>query len=165
MQNEEKYKFGLIGCGRVSENHLSALTSGNIPSELVAVCDLDPEKARSKGEKYHIPWYTDFHKMMEEHPEIQIVNVAVPTGYHAPVVTDLAQYGRHIVTEKPMALKVSDCDAMIAAYFGMAEAEGIRIEAALDIRRRLEMIYGDDACLTIVSGDVTKVTIRMPDRL
>ena len=115
MQNEEKYKFGLIGCGRVSENHLSALTSGNIPSELVAVCDLDPEKAKSKGEKYHIPWYTDFHKMMEEHPEIQIVNVAVPTGYHAPVVIDLAQYGRHIVTEKPMALKVSDCDAMIAA--------------------------------------------------
>ena len=34
-----------------------------------------------------------------------------------------------------------------------------------NIRRRLEMIYGDDACLTIVSGDVTKVTIRMPDRL
>ena len=43
MQNK-KYKFGLVGCGRVSENHLSALTSGNIPAELVAICDSDPEK-------------------------------------------------------------------------------------------------------------------------
>lgn len=114
MQNE-KCKFGLVGCGRVSENHLSALTSGNIPSELVAVTDIVEEKAKAKGEKYHIPWYTDYHNMMEEHPEIEVVNVAVPTGYHAAVVIDLAQYGKHIVTEKPMALKVSDCDAMIEA--------------------------------------------------
>ena len=112
---KNKMKFALVGCGRVSENHLQALTSGNIPSELVAVCDLDPEKAKSKGEKYGLPWYADYHKMMVEHPEIEVVNVAVPTGYHASVVIDLAQYGKHIVTEKPMALSVADCQKMIDA--------------------------------------------------
>lgn len=111
----DKIKFGLIGCGRVSENHLGALTSGNIPTELVAVTDLDSAKAQAKGEKYHIPWYTDYHKMIAEHPEIQIINVAVPTGYHAQVVVDLARYGKHIVVEKPMALRVEDCQQMIDA--------------------------------------------------
>ena len=112
---KNRMKFALVGCGRVSENHLQALTSGNISSELVAVCDLDPEKAKSKGDKYGLPWYADYHKMMSEHPEIEVVNVAVPTGYHASVVIDLAQYGKHIVTEKPMALSVADCQKMIDA--------------------------------------------------
>lgn len=114
MQNK-KYKFGLVGCGRVSENHLSALTSGNIPAELVAICDSDPEKVKAKSDKYNIPGYADYHQMMKAHPEIQIVNIAIPTGYHAAAVIDLAQYGKHIVTEKPMALSVKDCDEMIAA--------------------------------------------------
>lgn len=111
----EKTKFALVGLGRVSENHLSALTSGNVPSQLVAIADLDAAKAKEKGEKYGVSYYTDYHKMIAEHPEIEVINVAVPTGYHAQVVIDLAQYGKHIVTEKPMALKVSDCTAMIEA--------------------------------------------------
>jgi len=104
----------LIGCGRVSENHLAAIT-GSPFTQLVAVCDLDPIKAQSKAEKYHVPFYTDYHKMMQAHPEIEIVNIATPTGYHARHVIDLARHGKHIVVEKPMALTVADCDAMIKA--------------------------------------------------
>ena len=102
----------LIGCGRVSENHLAAIT-GSPFSHLVAVCDVDPNKAQEKGEKNHVPFYTDYHKMMHAHPEIEIVHIATPTGYHARHVIDLAQHGRHIIVEKPMALTVADCDAMI----------------------------------------------------
>ena len=104
----------LIGCGRVSENHLAAIT-GSPFSHLVAVCDVDPNKAQEKGEKNHVPFYTDYHKMMHAHPEIEIVHIATPTGYHARHVIDLAQHGRHIIVEKPMALTVADCDAMIKA--------------------------------------------------
>lgn len=112
---DRKLKFALVGCGRVSENHLGALTSGQLAAELVAVCDLDEAKARAKGEKYHVPYYTDYHAMMTAHPELDVVNVATPTGYHAQHVIELARYGKHIVVEKPMALRVSDCDRMIAA--------------------------------------------------
>ena len=104
----------LIGCGRVSENHLAAIT-GSPFMKLVAVCDADPVKAQSKGEKYDVPFYTDYHKMMQAHPEIEVLNIATPTGYHARHVIDLARHGKHIVVEKPMALTVADCDAMIKA--------------------------------------------------
>jgi predicted dehydrogenase len=110
-----KLNFALIGCGRVSENHLKALTAPSMPTNLVAIADQDPVKAAEKSAKYKIPHYTDCHEMLRQHPEIQVINIAAPTGYHANIVTGLARYGKHIVTEKPMALTLKDCDEMIAA--------------------------------------------------
>ena len=111
----KKLKFAIVGCGRISKNHLEALTSGNLSSELVAVCDLIPEKAKEKSEKYKVPFYTDYHKMMESHPEIDVVNIATPTGMHARHVIDISRHGKNIIVEKPMALRVEDCDAMMKA--------------------------------------------------
>jgi predicted dehydrogenase len=108
-------KFGLIGCGRVSERHLAALTSGTLSTDLVAVTDAVESKARSKGDKYGVAWHTDYHRMMRAHPDLDVITIATPTGYHARHVLDLAPYGKHLVVEKPMALRVKDCDAMIRA--------------------------------------------------
>jgi UDP-N-acetyl-2-amino-2-deoxyglucuronate dehydrogenase len=115
MKQHNKLKFAVVGCGRVSNNHLKALTSGQIGSELVAVCDIDEKKAQLKSEEFKVPYYLDYHEMMKRHPEIDVVDIATPTGYHAKHVIDLSRYGKHIVVEKPMALHVSDCDAMIKA--------------------------------------------------
>jgi UDP-N-acetyl-2-amino-2-deoxyglucuronate dehydrogenase len=115
MGTNSPLKFGMIGCGRVAENHLKALTSGQLAAQLVAVTDLDETRAKAKAEKYHVPYYQDYHQMMRQHPEIQVVIIATPTGYHAAHTLDLARYGRHLVVEKPMALRVPDCGAMIRA--------------------------------------------------
>lgn len=115
MNTDKKLKFGVVGCGRVSGNHLAALTSGKIPSALVAVSDIVEARAKEQGEKYGVPYYTNYHDMLKQHPEIEVVDIMTPTGYHAEHVIDLARYGRNIVVEKPMALRVSDCDAMMDA--------------------------------------------------
>ena len=115
MNEPRKLRFAVVGCGRVSGNHLDALTKGAIPATLVAVCDIVAEKARAKGQMHGVPFFTDYHEMLERHPEIEAICVATPTGLHAQHVIDLARHGRHIVVEKPMALSVADCKAMIAA--------------------------------------------------
>lgn len=115
MNSDRKLRFAMVGCGRVSGKHLSAIASGRIPAELVAVCDRVVEKARAKAEEYGVPYYADYHEMIRRHPEIDVVDVTTPTGYHADHVVDLARYGKHIVVEKPMALTVEDCERMIAA--------------------------------------------------
>lgn len=104
-----------IGCGRIAEKHLACYQSDEVPASLVAVCDLDPEKAREKGDKYQVPWFTDYHAMMAAHPEIDVLDIMTPSGMHVKHVLDLAPYGKHILTEKPMALRTSDCDLMIEA--------------------------------------------------
>lgn len=115
MTYDKKLKFAVVGCGRVSNNHLKALTSGAIPGELIAVSDINEKKAKAKSEEFKVPYYLDYNEMMRKHPEIDVVDIATPTGYHARHVIDIARHGKHIVVEKPMALRVGDCDAMMKA--------------------------------------------------
>ena len=110
-----KLNFALIGCGRVSENHLAALTMPDVPARLVAVADVDPLRAQQKGAKYGVPAYTDFQEMLAKHPDIEVVDIATPTGYHAAHVQAVARLAKHVVVEKPMALTLEDCDAMLTA--------------------------------------------------
>lgn len=114
MNDNSAFKFAMIGCGRVASKHYESLTE--LPgAHLIAVCDCEGQKAEKVGKKLGLPWYTDYHKMLRELPEIQIVNILTPSGYHARHTMDVASYGKHVVVEKPMALTISDAEAMIRA--------------------------------------------------
>jgi len=116
-----KYKFALIGCGRILYKHINAI-SNIANTELVAVCDLKKERAKLKGEENNVPWYTDYHKMLGNE-DIDIINILVESGKHAEVFKNIAKYKKHIIVEKPMALTLSDADEMIR----IADQEGIKL--------------------------------------
>lgn len=108
-------KFGLVGCGRIAKRHSELLGHNQIENaSLVAVCDIDEEKAKKIGEQFNVPYYTDMNEMMQKE-SIDVVSVLTESGYHAKHVINLAKYGKHIVVEKPMALTLDDADAMIRA--------------------------------------------------
>ena len=108
-------KFGLVGCGRIAKRHSELLGHNQINNaSLVAVCDIDEEKAKKIGEQFNVPYYTDMDEMMQNE-SIDVVSVLTESGYHAKHVINLAKYGKHIVVEKPMALTLDDADAMIRA--------------------------------------------------
>lgn len=107
-------KFALVGCGRIAKRHADLLSSDIDGATLSAVCDIIEERARAFGEKYGVPWFTDMHAMMRE-TELDVVAVLTHSGAHPQNVVDLAPYGKHIVVEKPMALRLDDADRMIAA--------------------------------------------------
>ncbi len=108
-------KFALIGCGRIAKKHSELLGQQMIAgAELAAVCDIVPEKAKALGEQFNVPYYTDYHDMLQNEA-IDAVSVLTPSGSHAEHVIDIAAYKKHIVVEKPMALTLNDADAMIKA--------------------------------------------------
>ncbi|MGJ0363784.1 Gfo/Idh/MocA family protein [Arcobacter cryaerophilus gv. pseudocryaerophilus] len=108
-------KFALVGCGRISKRHSELLGLNQIKNaSLVAVCDIDEEKAKKIGKQFNIPYYTDMDEMMSKEP-IDVVSVLTESGNHAKHVINLAKYGKHIVVEKPMALTLNDADNMIQA--------------------------------------------------
>jgi UDP-N-acetyl-2-amino-2-deoxyglucuronate dehydrogenase len=113
--DHRKLNIAVVGCGRISERHLQAITSERINAELIAVADMNEERAHNKAEKYNVPYYRDYHEMITKHSEVDVIDILTPTGYHAEHVIDIAQYGKHVIVEKPMALTVSDCEAMITA--------------------------------------------------
>jgi len=109
--------FALLGCGRIAKKHADILGGGHAQGgKLVAVCDLQEERAKAYGEKYGVPWFVNMHQMMEKLGHtIDVVNVLTESGNHAQNTLELARYGKHIVVEKPMALTLDDADAMIRA--------------------------------------------------
>lgn len=108
-------RFALVGCGRIAKRHSELLGFGQIEgARLVAACDIDEGKARSYGQKFSIPFYTNMHEMLKRE-KIDVIVILTPSGMHAQHTVELASYGKHIVVEKPMALTLADADRMIAA--------------------------------------------------
>lgn len=111
----KKIKFALVGCGRIAKRHSELLGQKQIEGvELIAVCDLIEERARQISDRFNVPHYKDMDEMMKKEP-VDVVVVLTPSGLHAEHVIALAKYGKHIMVEKPMALRVDDANQMIRA--------------------------------------------------
>jgi UDP-N-acetyl-2-amino-2-deoxyglucuronate dehydrogenase len=107
--------FALVGCGRIAKRHSELLGNGQIEvAQLISVCDNIIDKSDKIAEQFGVSSYNDMNKMMQSE-SIDVVVVLTPSGLHAEHVVNLAQYGKHIMVEKPMALTVEDAESMIYA--------------------------------------------------
>ncbi len=107
-------KYALIGCGRISPNHIVAARKNNL--EIVALCDVQISNAEDKIRKLDLPnevkCYTDYHEMLQkEIPEL--VAIATESGKHAQIALDCMDYGCNLIVEKPIALSIEDADKII----------------------------------------------------
>lgn len=106
-------KFAIIGCGRIAVRHSELLGNNAVSgAKLVAVCDHVPGKAHSIGTKFSVPSFLDPHDMVRS-ADPDVLVILTESGLHAPLVIELAHHGKHLVVEKPMALRLSDADKMI----------------------------------------------------
>ena len=81
---------------------------------MVAACDLR-EGARARfADDFAAPVYADMERLVRD-PAVEAVYIASPHQFHADHVRVAAAHGKHVLVEKPMALALADCDAMIAA--------------------------------------------------
>ena len=103
----------VIGCGRVAGHHCAFIKALDGIS-LAAVCDLDAEKARARGDEFAAPWFTDYHAMLGDHPEIDTVAVITPSGMHAEHALDVIErYAKNVIVEKPTFMRP---EQLIEAY-------------------------------------------------
>jgi predicted dehydrogenase len=110
---EDKYRFGIVGCGTVAYHHADSIAATE-NAELVAVCDIKEEKARSFAEEYGVEkYYTDYQEMLKD-DEIDVISVCTISGLHADNSIDAAKAGKHILCEKPIALNKKDLDKIEA---------------------------------------------------
>jgi predicted dehydrogenase len=153
----DKINFALIGCGRIAPKHAELLSGPIQGARLVAVCDLVSEKARSFGEKHRVPWYTDYQEMLTKHPEIGVVNILTESGKHADITIDVASYGKHLVVEKPMALRLEDADRMIQA----CDRAGVKLFVVKQNRYNLPVVKLREALCQGRFGRLVMGTVRV----
>lgn len=113
-------RFGIIGCGRIAQKHLSSLAA--IPeAELVAVSDIVFQSMERAEEQYRtlgkpaarLQKYTDYRLLLAD-PKVEVAVIATASGLHAPIAKAALYAGKHIVVEKPMTLSLKEADEIIA---------------------------------------------------
>ena len=108
----KQLKFAIVGCGRIAGRHAEHISK---QGKLVAVCDIDLGKAKSLAGNYGAEVFGSLDEMLLSHPETDVVSVCTPNGLHAEHSIKALKAGFHVLCEKPMALSVPDCSAMINA--------------------------------------------------
>jgi len=107
-----KLRFVLVGCGRISVNHIKALETNSESARLVAVCDIDEVRAKAASEKTEAPFFTDIGTMLKS-VEADVAIIGTPSGLHPRHAAMCAKAGLHVVSEKPMAITLEAADEMI----------------------------------------------------
>ena len=140
-------RYALIGCGRISSNHIKAAVNNSL--EIVAICDLKEEQMESLLEReglskdLSIKRYTDYQKMLsEQNPDL--VSIATESGSHAEIAISCICQGIHVIIEKPMAMSMKDADEIVR----LSEKKNVKVSAChqnrfniavQEMRKALEM--------------------------
>jgi UDP-N-acetyl-2-amino-2-deoxyglucuronate dehydrogenase len=103
--------FAVVGQGHIGKRH-AEMVRRNPECNLIAVCDVLPKEQIGLSEIKE-PCFTDYSEMLKAHPEIEIVSICTPNGLHASQSIIALEHAKHVVCEKPMALKKSECEEII----------------------------------------------------
>lgn len=122
-------KYALIGCGRIAANHIKAAMNNRL--EIVAVCDVLPEAMETLLAKHGlqndtaIAHYTDYQRLLSEHPELQLVSIATESGLHAEIALHCIDALVNVIIEKPMAMNMADADEIVRR----SAEKGVKVSA------------------------------------
>ena len=121
-------KIGFVGCGAISGIYLENITKRFKEIEIIGVCDLIPERAKSAVERYNIPkLYKDMYELFAD-PEVDIVlNITRPYEHYGVSMAAL-KAGKHVYSEKPLAADLDEGKEIMA----LAKEKGLMLGGAPD---------------------------------
>ncbi len=119
-------KYAIIGCGRISPNHIAAALENKL--NIVALCDIDTSKMDDSVKKFQLSSdakkYIDYREMLQrEKPEL--VAICTESGKHGQIALDCIEAGCNLIIEKPIALSLDEADAIIKN----AAAKNVKVSA------------------------------------
>lgn len=147
-------KFALIGCGRISPNHIVAAQKNNL--DIVAICDVVTSCMEDKVRKFHslsnTALYTNHMEMLDDQKP-DLVAICTESGKHAQIALDCIKKGCNCIIEKPLALSMKDADSIIEAakdkhvvvstcHQNRFNSSVQKIRQAVEMGRFGKMIYG-----------------------
>ena len=157
--NIPKIGVGVIGTGRIGRVHINHLCQ-NIPNaEVLSICSLDTDVAKTLAEQYAIPHITSQYNQLLDNSNIEAIVVASSTDTHVEICQAAANKGRHIFCEKPIALdlKAIEDTLSVVKNTGVKFQVGFNRRFDVSFQRLQEVILkgeiGDPHILRITSRD------------
>jgi UDP-N-acetyl-2-amino-2-deoxyglucuronate dehydrogenase len=109
----DSFKVGIVGAGVIGEVHAKAL-QGVDNATLVAIAEPREDAGRKLADAHGATWYASYPELLEQ-PEIDVIILGTPSGLHPEQTILAAQAGKHVITEKPMAITSEGATRMIEA--------------------------------------------------
>jgi predicted dehydrogenase len=150
-------RWGIIGCGNVTEVKSGPGFQQTIGSQLVAVMRRDGALAEDYAKRHGVPrWYTDAQQLIDD-PEVDAVYIATPPNLHHPYTLAAARAGKPVYVEKPMALNMAECQEMIA----VCRAAGVPLFVAYYRRALPRFVKAKELIENGAIGSVRHVQISL----
>lgn len=106
-----KVKFAVLGAGYIGKRH-AEMISRNENAELTAFADIKPFDSLGI-DAFAVPLFQSLEDLLQNGPEFDVLNIATPNGLHGKQAIQAIKAGKHVVIEKPMALKKVECEQVI----------------------------------------------------
>ena len=108
--------IAILGTGAIADSHIQAYLKFKDQCQIVALADLFPDKAAAKAAQYGLKAaiFKDYRELIQK-TDLHAASVCLPPFEHSLAGMALLRAGKHVLTEKPMATSLEECDAMIAA--------------------------------------------------
>ena len=150
-------RVAIIGCGRISGHHCRSIV--NLPgAKLVAVCDLNIEKANVYRDQFGAKAYDNYHRMLVENPQINTVAIVTPSGMHYEHALDIiSRYRKNIIVEKPTFMRPSQ----VAEVYAKAADAGVQIFAVFQNRHNLAVARVLKGLAEVELGQMRSVAVRV----
>jgi len=158
---KRKVKIAVIGTGRMGSVHTRNIARLVPEADLVAVCDIRLEVAQAVADELGIQRVVqDYHELLAD-PEIEAILIATSTDTHAFIMKDVAEAGKHIFCEKPLALELDKIDEALEAV----EKAGVKLQVGFN--RRFDKSF-QKVREIVASGEIgrpciLRITNRDPD--
>jgi UDP-N-acetyl-2-amino-2-deoxyglucuronate dehydrogenase len=111
---DRKIRFALVGCGRISKNHIDSIAQHAAHAELVDVCDINPEALAAAVKSTGANGHASIGQLLEK-TNADCIILTTPSGLHPGQAVMAASEGKHVLSEKPMATKWEDGVRMVRA--------------------------------------------------
>ena len=126
-----KLKVGVIGAGGIAQfAHLPGYASMTDVCEVVTICDVNLETAKTAAQKFGVPKVVRDYREIIRDPEIKAVSVTTPNVFHLKPTVEALQAGKHVLCEKPLGMNAKECRQMCRA----AKDSGKILQVALQFR-------------------------------
>lgn len=124
----ERLRVAVLGMGVMGTNH-AIVYQGLAETALAAAVETNPERADSVRRQFGVPVYSSVEQLLDE-TDFDAVSICLPDPAHVEPAVALAQAGKHLLVEKPLATTLEGCDAIIAA----AERNSVKLMVGFTLR-------------------------------
>lgn len=150
--------FAIIGCGKIAKKHIHVIQNLIDEANVAALYDISKDRVENYSKEYGVPGFTSIDAMMNAvGDDIDIINIATPSGAHVTNVLEFAKYGKPLVIEKPIALRLNEADQIISE----CDRNGVKVFVVHQNRFNTPVIQARKAVDEGRFGKLVLGTIRM----